>query len=336
MNLLIGTAEGLFKRGSGGKVARAGDVGGAAVRYTGRLDGALYAGTEKGIYRSTDGGGSWQLRGAEGRLVWEIAATSDPRTLFAVAQPVSLWRSGDGGESWDEVSSLLEIPGSEAWCLPGRPPTKARARTIVLDRTRPERCWVGIEVGGVARTEDGGKSWSLHEPGNNPDIHVLAGHPQKPDTVFATTGYGRLNGVAEMVEGNAGFLWSGDGGETWEYRWYGMLPRYTRPMCVDQRQPYALTLTCAPTAFSSFRDDGGSQAMIYQTPDEGKTWQSLCDEKHSPSTANFHCVTPDPETVSGVLVGTDTGEVWRISPRAEWTLLADGLPMVQALLPLEA
>jgi len=36
-----------------------------------------------------------------------------------------------------------------------------------------------------------------------------------------------------------------------------------------------------------------------------------------------------------VLVGTDTGEIWRVSPAAEWTLLASGLPMVQAVLPLK-
>jgi hypothetical protein len=152
--------------------------------------------------------------------------------------------------------------------------------------------------------------------------------------LFATTGYGRLNGVAEMVEGNAGFFRSADGGATWEYRWHGMLPRYTRPMCVDPRPPHALTLTCAPTAFSSYRDDGGAKAMIYQTLDEGETWRSLCDPDHSPSTANFHAITPDPEVAGGVLVGTDTGQIWRISPDARWTLLGDGLPQVQALLPL--
>jgi len=34
-------------------------------------------------------------------------------------------------------------------------------------------------------------------------------------------------------------------------------------------------------------------------------------------------------------VGTDTGEVWRVSPNKEWTLLVSGLPAVQSVLPLD-
>jgi hypothetical protein len=55
---------------------------------------------------------------------------------------------------------------------------------------------------------------------------------------------------------------------------------------------------------------------------------------HSPSAAQIHAVTADPETSGGVLVGTDTGEVWRVRPDARWTRVAQGLPMVQSILPL--
>jgi hypothetical protein len=53
---------------------------------------------------------------------------------------------------------------------------------------------------------------------------------------------------------------------------------------------------------------------------------------HSPSAARLTTVTPDPELAGGVLVGTETGEVWRVNQDARWTQLADGLPPVQALL----
>ena len=88
-------------------------------------------------------------------------------------------------------------------------------------------------------------------------------------------------------------------------------------------------------AFSSIRDQGGAQAVLYQRDDTRDTWRSLGDAAHSPSAANFHAVAPDPEVTSGVLVGTETGEVWRVSPEAKWTLLTADLPMVQALLPLQ-
>jgi hypothetical protein len=45
-------------------------------------------------------------------------------------------------------------------------------------------------------------------------------------------------------------------------------------------------------------------------------------------------VAPDPNAAGHVLAGTDTGELWRVSPEACWTLVAQGLPQVQSILPL--
>ena len=68
--------------------------------------------------------------------------------------------------------------------------------------------------------------------------------------------------------------------------------------------------------------------MLMRSEDQGNSWRSLCDETHTPSTGNIHGLTIDIENVGGVLIGTDDGEVWRISDDAEWTLLADKLPSV--------
>jgi hypothetical protein len=109
---------------------------------------------------------------------------------------------------------------------------------------------------------------------------------------------------------------------------------YTRPMCVDPRQPHALTIPGVPDVRSSITDEGGARAMLYRSDNDGQTWRSLGDAAHSPSAARFTAVAADPEAVGGVLVGTETGEVWRVSADAAWTKLSDGLPAVQALLPL--
>jgi photosystem II stability/assembly factor-like uncharacterized protein len=106
-------------------------------------------------------------------------------------------------------------------------------------------------------------------------------------------------------------------------------------MVVDPRAPYALTVGCAPNFRSSYRDPDGAQSFLYQSTDGGSTWRSLGDAVHSPSAANLSALVPDPEESGSVLVGTDSGEVWRVSAAAEWTLLANGLPFVQALLPLD-
>ena len=65
--------------------------------------------------------------------------------------------------------------------------------------------------------------------------------------------------------------------------------------------------------------------------DGGESWRSLCDAAHAPSAANFHGLTVDPKAPGGVLIGTDTGEVWRVSDGAEWELLGEGMPAVLSL-----
>ena len=332
MSLLFGTSDGLFVAGESGSPTPAEGLAGHSVRHITRVNGTLLAGADDGVYGSRDGGQSWQRRGAEGLMVWDIvAAPGDTRTLYAVTQPAGLYRSDDGGETWSEVESFLRTEGSDQWCLPGNPPTKARARTMVFDRNDPARLRVGVEVGGVAASDDGGKTWRVTTPGNNPDIHVMVSHPTQPGLLFTSTGFGRMDNSEPMAQRIAGMFRSDDGGANWRYLWKEMRPPYTRPLVIDSRAPHAVTVACAPTAFASYKDEGGAKAMLYQSTDGGETWRSLGDDAHSPSAANFHGLTPDPETAGGVIVGTDTGEVWRVSPDARWTMLASGLPMVQAV-----
>jgi photosystem II stability/assembly factor-like uncharacterized protein len=185
----------------------------------------------------------------------------------------------------------------------------------------------------VAASDDGGASWTLTQPGGNPDIHVMVSHPAQPGVLFTSTGFGRIDNSEPMERRIAGMFRSDDGGATWRYLWQDMRPPYTRPLVIDPRAPYALTVACAPTTFASAKDEGGAHAMLYQSTDGGATWRSLGDADHSPSRANFHGLAPDPVEPGGVIVGTDTGEVWRVSPDARWALLATGLPVVQAVLP---
>jgi photosystem II stability/assembly factor-like uncharacterized protein len=262
--------------------------------------------------------------------VWQIQSAGED-VLFAATQPAALFRSENAGTTWHEVTSFSNAPESEQWCIPVKPPLPGRARALVIHRDDPQCMWVGVEVGGIMSTTDGGDSWQLTLPGGNPDLHMICAHPDNPDVLYASTGYGRLDGVAEMVEGNAGVFRSDDAGASWHYAWKGITPRYSRPMCIDNHAPYPLTIASAPTAFSSFKDQQGAQAMLYRSEDGGDSWRSLCDKAHSPSPENFHGLSPDPRFPGGVIVGTDTGEVWQVSNDAQWTLLGSGMPAVLSI-----
>lgn len=328
--ILAGTAEGVFALAANGPEHR---LESRCVRDLVRLGGRLFAGTDAGLFVSDDDGAAWRFAGLGDREIWQVRGAG-ARTVYASTQPAALFRSDDGGDTWRELPALADDPAAADWCLPLSPPQPARARALVVDRDDPRRLWLGIEVGGIARSDDGGESWSLDRPGGNPDLHMMFAHPAAPATLYASTGYGRVYGEAARIEGNAGVFRSDDYGATWRYVWAGIEPRYSRPMCVDPRPPYGVTVGSALSAFSHATNEGGAAAMLFRSDDGCETWRSLCDAAHSPSTANFHGLAPDPDTAGSVLVGTDTGEVWRVGDGADWTMLASGMPLVASLLPL--
>jgi hypothetical protein len=327
MIVLAGTSRGVFAVEPDG-VRRVLECRG--VREIVNISGRLFAGTGAGLFASDDGGESWRECGLSDRAVWQVRSAPDG-VLYAGTQPAALFRSEDQGDTWQEVEAFANAPEASEWCIPVEPVQPGQARALVVDQNDPQRMWVGVEVGGIMQSEDGGATWNLTLPGDNPDLHMMFAHPAKSDTLFASTGYGRLDGVAEMIEGNAGMFRSDDGGASWRYIWKGITPRYSRPLCIDPRAPHGMTVASAPTAFSNYKQEGGAGAMLFRSDDEGDSWRSLCDAEHSPSRVNFHGLTPDPDTVGGVLVGSDNGEVWQVSDTAQWRCVGTGMPAVLSL-----
>ncbi len=331
---IVGTGKGIFVIDAASGAVSPGFEG-PSVRHLSRVNGHCVAGSTAGVLRAGGDGHAWRPSGIADREVWDVAAMpGDPATLYAVTEPAGLFLSRDGGASWTEIAGFRQAPGFAEWCVPLTPPRPGRARTIVLDPADPRRLVVGVEVGGVVLSEDGGRTWTMTRPGGNPDLHVIVADPDRPGVLFASTGFGRIDRSEPMERRIAGMFRSDDHGKTWRFLWKDMTPPYTRPLCIDPRRPHAVTVGSSPTAFSAFKDEGGAKAMLYQSTDGGEAWRSLGDAAHSPSAAQIHAVTPDPDAAGAVLVGTDTGELWRVRPDATWTRLAHGLPMVQSILPL--
>ncbi len=322
MRVLAGTTSGLFLIENGAVVPVLDDH---CVRDMLFSNEAVYAGTNAGVYKSTDVGKTWSLLGITDKTIWQIREGPDG-TLYAGTQPAALFRSDDAGENWHEIRSLVDGPEATRWCFPTTPKQPARARALVIDRSDSGRIWVGIEVGGIMQTNDAGQAWQLTVPGCNPDLHNMCAHPECPQILFATTGYGRLD--ADTLRVSTGVFRSQDHGASWQYVWSGVQPQYVRPLCIDPRPPYGVTVAAAPSASSSFEDDGGAQAVLFRSDDGGESWRSLCDRVHSPSRENFSGLTTDPEIPGGVVVGTDAGQVWRVNSDAEWTRLSSGTPAV--------
>ena len=145
----------------------------------------LYAGTEAGVYRSTDGADNWELLDSpmNDLQIWSLAINPDnPRIIYAGTCPSALYRSDDGGESWKKL--YVELAPD---CGPGVP-VIPRVTTITIDPDDSQTIYAGIEIDGMRISHDGGESWTEGSEGlSSLDIHGLVVVPGNPKTLVAAT-----------------------------------------------------------------------------------------------------------------------------------------------------
>jgi photosystem II stability/assembly factor-like uncharacterized protein len=215
----------------------------------------VYAGTDKGLYRSDDGGGLWGLADTpmKGSMVWSMTIDPvDPDTMFAgtgtPSQP-GIYRSTDAGESWRRlgVDIAADCPNV------GIP----RPTGIAIDPTNHRRVWVGLEVDGVRHSADGGETWvKVNGQIPNQDVHnvlVVAGPPKAVFTVV-----------------NDDVWRSTDDGRTWTpararetFPWH-----YPRGIAVKPDDPRTVYVTLGDST-------PGRIGTVMRSRDAGATWQNL-------------------------------------------------------------
>jgi photosystem II stability/assembly factor-like uncharacterized protein len=220
-----------------------------------RRPGVVYAGTDRGLYRSDDAGARWAFLDTPmtGSMVWSIAIDPvDASVMFAgVGTPSKpgIYRSTDGGKSWEQLAVEIadECPNV------GIP----RPTGIAIDPTDHRHVWVGLEVDGVRHSTDGGDTWTrINGQIPNPDVHnvlVVAGPPK---TVFTVV--------------NDDVWRSLDDGKTWQpararqvFPWH-----YPRGIAVRPDDPRTVFLTLGDST-------PGRVGTVMRSRDAGATWQSL-------------------------------------------------------------
>lgn len=312
----------------------------------------VYVGTVgNGLWRSIDGGDTFR-RASDGMFVEchvraLIVDSRDPRVLFLGSES-GLYRSGDGADNWSRVESplndlqlwaLLQLPGHPEVMLAGSCPSRfflsrdgGRSWTepqaqIVKDCPRimhtrvtsfaaaaddPETLWAGVEIDGLHRSTDGGRSW--HKVGSglsSQDIHGLAVVPGARRRLLAST-----NNDLNVSE---------DDGTTWE------------PLKVGRSLPWSycrgLAQKCGqPEVVFMGNGDGppGSEGAVARSTDGGKSWQTATMPGRSNSTLwNFAVHPADPELI---YAGSVSGEVYRSTDAgASWLKLAREFGEIRAL-----
>jgi photosystem II stability/assembly factor-like uncharacterized protein len=276
----------------------------------------VYAGLrEGGVRRSVDGGRSWVDCGLPEPAVYSLAVSSADRAVYAGTEPSRLFRSDDGGESWRELKALLELPSRPHWSFPPRPWT-SHVRWIAPSPHDADVLLVGIELGGLMRSSDGGKSWQDHRPGAQPDVHSLAWHPRVPGRAYEA--------------GGGGAAFSSDGGETWNPADEGRDRHYAWSVTVDPDDADRWYVSASTGPYAA-HGRGDPQARIYRRR-VGEPWQPLTGGLPEPLLAMPYALLA---TDGRLFAGLANGQLWESRDRGDsWTAMrleGDTLVAVLAL-----
>jgi len=230
----------------------------------------VYAGTDEGLYKTTDGGLTWEKK--EEKEVFEdkhvFALASDPMnaSIIYAATKNGVYKTTNGGDSWSGPSgywfySLAIGKDQNRNIIYGGDPLgmgiykavddgltpweqitweeknnglsedEKYVACLAIVPSDPSILYAGI-AGKVLKTQDGGDTWERKVVGLPPDEFIisLAIDPYNPQILYAGT--------------YVGFYASNDGGDTWEFRDGGLGQRYIRSLAID---PMDSMKVCAGT-----------------------------------------------------------------------------------------
>ncbi len=212
--------------------------------------GQVLSGTDQGVYRWEPAEERWNHVPSpmDGLHILQIAqAPHDPDLIYAGTRPAHLFRSPDGGATWDSLNL-----GNAAECEFINTP---RVTSIHFDPAERDTIWITIEIDGVFRSRDGGETWErLVEGLKTNDTHNL---------VFIDEGGERVI----LCSTELGLHKSHDNGRTWQWVDVPQAPwPYFRFMArrADDSVVIFLSVGDRPS---------GETGMLLRSRDWGNTWE---------------------------------------------------------------
>jgi hypothetical protein len=361
--ILVATRKGLFtvERNGAGRwaVCRAAFLGdNLSMVLPDSRDGSVYAAIDHGhfgvkLHRSRGGGDTWEECGVPayppklddvddrdpwGRpiawklvRVWALEAggRDEPGVLWCGTLPGGLFRSPDGGSTWELVRSLWDHPGRKQWVgggadLPG-------IHSICVHPEDARHIAVGVSCGGVWVSSDGGATWACQADGmwaaympperkydpNVQDVHRVAQCQASPNFLWAQ----HHNGVFRST----------DGARSWHEV---TLEPSSFGFAVAVHPGDPATAWFVPGVKDECRIPVAGQVVVTRTRDGGKTSEVLrhgLPQEFAYDIAYRHGLDVDGAGQS-LAFGTTTGSLWVSDDQGDtWQAVSEHLPPIYAV-----
>lgn len=244
-----------------------------------------------GVYKSTDGGKSWNNMGLkDSEHISQIWIDPNDSNTVIVASQGPLWSAGgdrglfkttDGGENWDNILEISKHTGINEFVISKSDPNVMVASSYQRKRHQ----WTLINGGpesAIHRSTDGGETWTKVSKGLPKDHMGRIGLAAADNTIYA---------VVESNPKEKGIYRSDDFGQTWKKRssYTPGSPQYYNELIID---PNNSERVYSINTFTNVSEDGG------------KTWKPLSIKfRH----VDDHALWIDPDNSDHLYIGGDGG-----------------------------
>ncbi len=262
----------------------------------------------------------------EFKRVWHLEPSlKDPDATYAGVEDAALFRTTDGGRTWQELAGLRGHvsgpkwqPGAGGMCL----------HTVLLDPSDPRRMYIAISAAGAFRSDDAGQTWQPKNRGLQsqfmPDptaevghcVHRIAMHRSRPQVLF--------------MQKHWDVMRSDDAGDSW-HEVSGNLPTdFGFVIDVHAHEPETIYVVPIKSDSEHYPLDG--KLRVYRSRTGGNDWEPLT--KGLPQSHCYVNVLRDAMAVDaldpcGVYFGTSGGQVYASADAGDnWAPIVRDLPAV--------